>query len=155
QPSDADKQEKPHAPTGGRRYQFRSFSLSAQRTRRAVAVTVDRGEKDAVMEIRRGGLDDLRVRELLGTHLRTARAATAPGSAHALDLGQLQEPGVDFWTIWEGDDLLGMGALKQLTPSHYEIKSMHTALALRRRGIGSAMLYHLMAVARDRGASRL
>ena len=32
---------------------------------------------------------------------------------------------------------------------------MHTALAARRRGVGSAMLQHIIAFARSRGISRL
>jgi putative acetyltransferase len=107
------------------------------------------------MEIRCGSLDDPRVLALLAIHLRSARAETAPGSAHALDLDGLKGPNVDFWTIWEGDELLGMGALKYLGPGHYEVKSMHTLHTLRGRGIGSAMLRHLIAAARERGATRL
>lgn len=107
------------------------------------------------MEIRSGGLDDPRVLEILETHLRSARAETAPGSAHALDLDGLKARDVDFWVIWEGDDLLGIGALKHLTPDHYEVKSMHTARTQRRRGVASAMLRHIIAAARDRGATRL
>jgi putative acetyltransferase len=109
----------------------------------------------SIMEIRLGGLDHPRVLELLETHLLKARAETAPGRAHALDLQQLKGPDIDFWTVWYGEELLGMGALKKLTPDHYEVKSMHTVQTLRRGGIGSAILQYMMAVARSRGASRL
>jgi len=36
-----------------------------------------------------------------------------------------------------------------------EVKSMHTAQAVRRKGVGSAMLRHIIASARARGMSRL
>lgn len=107
------------------------------------------------MEIREGGLDDPRVVALLQAHLTRARAETAPGSAHALDLTGLRAPDVTFWSAWEGDILAAVGALKQLSPDHGEVKSMHTAESMRGRGIGSAMLRHIVAAARARGMSRL
>ena len=107
------------------------------------------------MRITPGDLDDPRVVELLHTHVTTARAETACGSAHALDLAGLKAPGISLWTIWDGESLLGVGALKQLSPGHGEVKSMHTAKAARRRGAASAMLRHIVATARGRGMSRL
>jgi putative acetyltransferase len=108
-----------------------------------------------MMRIIPGDLDDPRVASLLRTHLESARAQTAPGSAHALDLGGLRSPEISLWAIWEEDALLGVGALKRLTPDHGEVKSMHTALAARRRGAGGAMLRHIIASAREGGISRL
>jgi putative acetyltransferase len=108
-----------------------------------------------VIRISDGDFADPRVVDLLRIHLASARAATAPGSAHALDLTQLQSPDISFWTIWEDHTLLGFGALKRLSPDHGEVKSMHTAQAARRRGAGSAMLRHIIQTARERGMSRL
>ena len=107
------------------------------------------------MEIRRGGLEDPRVQDLLRTHLRQARSETAPGSAHALDLQDLHAPDIDFWSVWREDELLAIGAMKRLSGDHFEIKSMHTAIASRRTGVGSAMLLHIIDAARQRGARRL
>jgi putative acetyltransferase len=107
------------------------------------------------MQIVEGGLDDRRVIELLQFHLARARAETAPGSAHALDLSGLKSPDVSFWSAWEGDTLAGVGALKELTPDHGEVKSMHTAESMRRKGVGAAILRHIISVARERGMSRL
>lgn len=108
-----------------------------------------------MIRIVQGDFADRRVVDLLHIHLTTARSETAPGSAHALDLSQLQSPDICFWTIWEEQTLLGFGALKQLSADHGEVKSMHTAQAMRRRGAGSAMLRHIIDVARARGMSRL
>jgi putative acetyltransferase len=102
-----------------------------------------------------GDLSDRRVLELLQTHLTRARAETAPGSAHALDTSGLQTPDIRFWTIWDDETLLGFGALKRLSDDHGEIKSMHIADSLRRRGAGSEMLVHIIATARASGMSRL
>ncbi|HET6143993.1 MAG TPA: GNAT family N-acetyltransferase [Candidatus Acidoferrales bacterium] len=108
-----------------------------------------------MFQIVQGGLSDPRVIELLHTHLRRARAETAPGSAHALDLSGLQSPDIRFWTIWEGETLLGAGALRRLSADHGEVKSMYTAQHARGRGIGSTMLRHIMEAARNSGMALL
>jgi putative acetyltransferase len=108
-----------------------------------------------MMRIIQGDFRDPRVVALLRIHIANARAQTAPGSDHALDAAGLHSPDISFWTIWEDDTLLGLGALKRLSPDHGEVKSMHTAQSLRRRGAGRAMLRHIIAAARARGMSRL
>jgi putative acetyltransferase len=108
-----------------------------------------------MMRIVEGDLRDPRVVDLLHTHLTSARAETAPGSAHALDLTGLQSPEISFWTIWDDETLVGIGALKRLSADHGEIKSMHTAQSMRGKGAGSAMLRHIIAIARARGMSCL
>jgi putative acetyltransferase len=111
---------------------------------------------DAVsLAIVTGDLDDIRVRELLTHHLRTAREATALGSAHALDLDALKAPNIEFWTAWQGSELVGVGALKRLSATHAEIKSMHTLHTCRRAGVGTAVLRHLIEDARAKGMRRL
>jgi putative acetyltransferase len=112
-------------------------------------------KKPAMMRITQGDFSDPRVFELLQIHLTSARAQTAPGSAHALDLTGLQSPDISFWTIWEDQALLGIGALKRLSADHGEIKSMHTAQGMRGKGVGTAMLRHIIATGRARGMSRL
>jgi putative acetyltransferase len=107
------------------------------------------------MRIIPGNLDDPRVIELLHAHVNTARAQTARGSAHALDISGLQTPEISFWAAWNDDQLLAVGALRQLNAEHGEVKSMHTAQSARRLGAGSAMLRHIIDVARVRGLSRL
>jgi len=107
------------------------------------------------MKITDGGLDDTRVQKLLAYHFRSARAETGLGSAHALDLSGLKLPEVHFWSAWDGDAVIGTGALKRLSAAHGEIKSMHTEQTRRRSGVGSAMLRHIIAEARKMGLSRL
>ena len=100
-------------------------------------------------------LDDIRVIALLEHHAATARAATAPGSAHALDLSGLRAADVQLWAAWSGATLAGIGALKALSPDHGEIKSMHVAEDFRGRGLGSILLHHVLDEARRRGMSRV
>ncbi len=103
-------------------------------------------------------LDDLRsklVRLLLEEHLRDMRAWSPPESVHAVDLDLLRRPEISFWTLWEGDDLLGCGALKDLGGHEAEIKSMRTANAHRGKGVGDAMMGHILGIAKERGVKRL
>jgi putative acetyltransferase len=95
------------------------------------------------------------VRELLERHLAFAHANTPPEDIHALGIDGLLEPAVTFFSFRRDGELLGVGALKQLDRHHAELKSMHTAQAARGRGIGRAMLGHLIGVARDRGCRRV
>jgi putative acetyltransferase len=67
----------------------------------------------------------------------------------------LRQPGITFWTLWDGDALLACGALKELDPVHGEVKSMRTAAAHLHKGAARAMLDHLVAEARRRGYRRL
>lgn len=91
------------------------------------------------------------VRALLHRHLSFAREVTPPEDVHALDLDGLLDPAISFFGYREDGRLLAIGALKRLDDEHAEIKSMHTAEAARGRGLGRAMLEHLLALALERG----
>jgi putative acetyltransferase len=107
------------------------------------------------VEIRVDNLTGLDVIELLQEHLRCMRRVTPPESVHALDLDALRQPGVTFWTAWDGSELAGCAALKEIDREHGEVKSMRTAYAYQRKGIAAQLLQHLMAEAKRRGYRRL
>jgi putative acetyltransferase len=107
------------------------------------------------MMIRRDDLAGPEIRALLAEHLRSMYEISPPESVHALDLAGLQRPEVAFWTVWSGAELLGCGALLELSPTHGEIKSMRTAMAHRRKGVGRAMLTYLIDEAARRRYERL
>ncbi|HET7040907.1 MAG TPA: GNAT family N-acetyltransferase [Gemmatimonadales bacterium] len=107
------------------------------------------------MQVRVDPLTDPRVIALLEEHLAHMRETTPAEHVFALDVGRLQAPGITFFTAWEGDELLGCGALRELAPDHGEVKSMRTPSARRGRGAGRAILDHLIAEARRRGYRRL
>lgn len=103
-------------------------------------------------------LDDLSrpaVIALLEEHLLNMHEVTPPGKVFAFDLSKLKAPDVSFWTAWQGEVLVGCAALKELSASQGEIKSMRTPSALRRTGAGRALLNHLIDVARSRGYQAL
>lgn len=102
--------------------------------------------------------DDPRVADivaLLERHLAFAHEHSPPEDVHALDLDGLLAADVTFFSLRAGGEVLGIGALRMLDASHAELKSMHTAEAARGRGVGRAMVDHLIAVARARGARRV
>jgi putative acetyltransferase len=95
------------------------------------------------------------VGRLLAAHLAFANEHSPPEDVHALDVSGLLDPAVTFFSFRSDGQLLGVGALKRLDDHHAELKSMHTVAAARGRGVGRAMLDHLIRVARDRGFRRL
>jgi putative acetyltransferase len=103
-------------------------------------------------------IDDLQhpaIHALLNEHLQSMYELSPPESVHALSLEKLRQPDITFWTAWENDLLLGCGALKELDQKHGEVKSMRTPIAHRRKGVGFAILSHIIEVAKGRGYERL
>jgi putative acetyltransferase len=103
-------------------------------------------------------LDDLsgpEIAKLLQSHLQALSAVTPPESCHALDLAGLRRPEVTFWSAWEGVELVGCGALKELDAQHGELKSMRTAAAHLRKGVASRLLQHILEEARRRRYRRV
>jgi putative acetyltransferase len=108
---------------------------------------------DGVIAVDSPGAAD--VRALLARHLEFTTATSPPEDMHALDADRLRDPDVTFFSFRSGGELLGVGALKRLDGQHAEVKSMHTAAQARGRGIGRAMVGHLIGVARQRGYRRV
>lgn len=107
------------------------------------------------MSITEGGLHDPDVLALLREHLQGMADHSPPESIHALDVEGLKASDITFWTMRDGSEVLGCIALKRLDERHGEIKSMRTASAHLRKGVGAALLEHLVAEARRRNFERL
>ena len=107
------------------------------------------------MQIMEDDLTHPAVIALLDYHVRQAHANSPIEGVFALDLSGLRVPSVTVWSAWDGDALMGLGALRQLDSQHGEIKSMRTAPDHLRRGVGAAMLRHITDVALARGYTRL
>ena len=102
-----------------------------------------------------GDLDSADVQALLAHHFAQMRETSPPEACHVLPIDGLRDPAVTFWSVREGGELLGVGALKELAPNQGEIKSMRTAPAALGRGVGRKLLLHIIAEARRRGYRRL
>lgn len=103
-------------------------------------------------------LDDLsgpEIAELLEGHLQELRTISPPESVHALDIDGLRRPEITFWSVMDGDLLVGCGALKRLDADHAELKSMRTKPTRKRSGIASLLLEHIITEARRTGYTRL
>lgn len=107
------------------------------------------------MEIIEDNLCGEEIKALLAYHFRLMHENSPPGMAYVLDIEGLKAPGVSFWSIWEGDDLLGCGAMKELGSDHGEIKSMRTHPDHLGKGAGARLLDHIIGVARARGYKRI
>ena len=96
----------------------------------------------------------------LQEHLEDMKAITPPENVFALDLDGLRAPEITFWSIWDEDDLVGSGALKELDGASSEIKSgeiksMRTSTKHRGKGVASKVLEHIISTAKSRSFERL
>ncbi len=107
------------------------------------------------MEICEDDLSRPQTLALLEAHRRNMFEHSPPECVFALDLDGLRQPGITLWTAWEGESVLGCGALKALDAHQGELKSMRTADGHLRRGVAAKILQHIVAVAQSRGYNRL
>ena len=111
------------------------------------------------LQIRLDDLSDPRIEAFMQEHLQDMYAVSPPESVHALDMDQLRQPDIAFWSAWlpgaDGYMLVGTGALKRLDAGHAELKSMRTSARHRGQGIARQVLDHLLQEARARGFTRV
>ena len=102
--------------------------------------------------------DDLsgpQIAALLRLHLDEMHRWSPPTSVHAMPIERLRAPDVTFYSAWYEDALAGCSALKQIDAHHGELKSMRAHPDYRGKGVGRAILDHLLAEARARGYTRV
>jgi putative acetyltransferase len=102
-------------------------------------------------EIKTDDLKSPEVIKFLYAHLQSLAEVSPPESRHALNVDGLRKPDVTFWTVWQGHELAGCGALKELDRQHGEVKSMRTASSHLRKGVATAVLNHIIKEAQKRG----
>lgn len=105
--------------------------------------------------VRRDDPTSPEVAQLLAQHIDGVGLTTGPEFRFVLDAGALAGPDTAFFTAWKGNELAGMGAIKDLSDGHAEVKSMRTDPAHVRKGVGAAVLTSLIATARAQGFGRL
>src|SRR3984885_12046913 len=104
-----------------------------------------------LLSIREDDLSTSDVRDLLHLHLEGMHAHSPPGSVFALDFSGLSAPNVTVWTVWQGDKIPGIGALKDRGDRAGELKSMRTHPDFLRRGVAATLLGHIIDGAQPRG----
>ena len=107
------------------------------------------------MSIKIDDLSEPEIAALLDEHLQDMAEVSPSESRHALSIDGLRQPEITFWSVWQGRELAGCGALKELNAGHGEIKSMRTAKAHLRKGVAAMMLEHIIMEAKQRGYRRL
>ena len=107
------------------------------------------------IEIRSDDLSGESTRALLRLHLQGMHANSPAGSVFALDLSGLTAPDVSVWSAWLDGRVAGIAALRELADGSGELKSMRTDPEFLRRGVGAALLEHIIGIARERGLTRL
>jgi putative acetyltransferase len=103
-------------------------------------------------------IDDLSSEEsqsIVREHMAGMLANTPIESVHALPFDKLKQPNITFWTAWIGSELCGCGALQRLDAQHGEVKTMRTRAKFLRKGVGQAVLSHIVNHATDTGIKRL
>lgn len=103
------------------------------------------------MEIKVDNLTNPKVQKLLYDHHNDMTSISPPESTHTLGISELKKTDVTFWSAWEESDLVGCGALKEINAEAAEIKSMRTQESSRGKGIGAALLKHIINFAKDQG----
>lgn len=107
------------------------------------------------MEIRADDLSGDKIVALIQLHLNNMASISPPESCHALAIDSLKRPNIQVWSAWDGDELMGCGALMHLNEAHGEIKSMRTAEKYLKKGVGAAILKHIIHIALEQGLQQL
>ena len=102
-----------------------------------------------------GNFDNPEVHELLIKHFIELRSVSPKESAHVLDIAGLKDLTIKFWSLWEKNDLMGIGALKFLDKEHGEFKSIRVSDNFRGKGNGTKVINHLINEAKKLNIKRL
>ena len=108
-----------------------------------------------MLKLIEGNFDHPEVNELLTKHFVELRKASPEGSAHVLDIPGLKVDSIKFWSLWEGEKLVGCGALKFLDNEHGEFKSIRVHDDFRKKGNGLKVIQHLISEAKKLNIKRL
>jgi len=102
-----------------------------------------------------GNFDNIKVHDLLVRHFIELRSVSPESSTHVLDIAGLKVSSIKFWSLWEGEELMGVGALKFLNNFHGEFKSIRVNDKFRNKGYGLQVINHLINEARKLSIKQL
>ena len=91
-----------------------------------------------------GNFDNPVVHKLLVKHFIELKSESPEGSAHVLDIAGLKDPTIKFWSLWEGEELMGVGALKFIDKKHGEFKSIRVNDKFRKKKNGIKIINYLI-----------
>lgn len=143
------------AQEAGKRVWYAHYELRVAKVERAYGKTCAPANDAQKIEIQVDDLSGPEIAELLTEHLRSLAEVSPPESRHALNLEDLRKPGITFWSAWQGRELVGCGALKELDATRGEIKSMRTVETHRRKGAATMVLEQIISEAKRRGYASL
>lgn len=92
---------------------------------------------------------------LIGLHLADMAGNSPPESMHALSVDGLKQADMTFYSAWEGSEIMGCGALKELSQTEAELKSMRTVEKHLRKSVAAAILQRIIDDAIERGFTTL
>lgn len=107
------------------------------------------------MDIKEDDLSGIEIQILLGVHYTEATIHNPDGHSHVLDVEALKDPSITFWSVWDANQIMGCGALRELSKTEGEIKSMRAHADHLRKGVSSALLTHMIKCGRARGYNRI
>jgi len=102
-----------------------------------------------------GNFNNPEVHELLIKHFIELRSVSPEGSTHVLDIAGLKDPSIKFWSLWNDNNLMGIGALKFLDKEHGEFKSIRVSDKFKDKRNGSKIINHLINEAKKLNIKRL
>jgi len=102
-----------------------------------------------------GNFDNSEVHELLTKHFIELRSVSPEDSCHVLDIAGLKDPSIKFWSLWDENNLMGIGALKFLDKEHGEFKSIRVSDKFKDKRNGSKIINHLINEAKKLNIKRL
>jgi putative acetyltransferase len=110
---------------------------------------------DALTDIRRVSPIDPEVAPLVAKHVSLMRASSPACSVHAMDADALADADAQFFAAFKNKQVVAIGAIKRLTPTHGEIKSMHVRSDCRGSGLADAILKELLACGQRLGIQHI
>ena len=99
--------------------------------------------------------DNPDVNELLIKHFNELKSVSPDDSCHVLNIEGLKDPSIKFWSFWQNNDLIGCGALKFLTTTHGEFKSIRVEDKYRGKNLGKKIISYLINQAKTEGIKKL
>ena len=102
-----------------------------------------------------GNFDNPEVHELLVKHFIQLRSVSPKDSTHVLNISGLRVASIKLWSMWENDQLIGLGAIKFLNKEHGELKSIRVNDKFRNKRYGKEVIIQLIEKAKLMKIKRL